>query len=676
MGEVRRSWVVFSLIALSLLSGCLGGGSSKVPVTKNAVIEVFWAVSQGPGLPGVRFLKNGEAVTGHETDADGRVELSLKTGDRLVPQMDGYVFWPAEVVVSSKNPMLEFVGNIVEATEVVIHSISQDEINPRLLHVECQGSLEGVLASVLINGKPGLLAALEESSTMAVTNSFQVLVKEEAEGSIHVDIGQGVQFDSKYIEPVLVDLPKSVFAGGAGTSASPYLVELPEQLDAVRGHLQKYFLQIADLDLASFCAQNEQGWEPIGIENEEFEGVYDGNGYAISNLRINRADQELVGLFGSIAGTVKNVNLLDVDMHGGTWTGGLAGWSWEPISSCSATGVVHGHNEVGGLVGALHYGSLINCHSDATVKGQNRVGGLVGVLFQGAMQNSSASGEVTADGVGAGGAVGFSKESEIVGCRASGPVRGQQQVGGLAGTASGVILNSSAAGGIGTSKKDPELMEGMAGGLLGGVYDTIIISGCYATGYVVSHDSVGGLVGDMNDGAILNSYATGDVSGTFYLGGLVGSMATSEDSEHILISRSYALGQVTGDTSMGGLVGFLPEHGEICDCFALGNVTAKSYVGGLAASNHGKIHRSYAAGQVTSLDSWQCGGLVGEIDCGQVFASYYDQEASDQSDTGRGEPRLTAEMKQQATFVDWDFTSTWAIDEGVSYPYLQWKGLP
>jgi hypothetical protein len=58
-------------------------------------------------------------------------------------------------------------------------------------------------------------------------------------------------------------------------------------------------------------------------------------------------------------------------------------------------------------------------------------------------------------------------------------------------------------------------------------------------------------VGDMNDGAILNSYATGDVSGTFYLGGLVGSMATSEDSEHILISRSYALGQVTGDTSMG-----------------------------------------------------------------------------------------------------------------------------
>lgn len=92
MGEVRRSWVVFSLIALSLLSGCLGGGSSKVPVTKNAVIEVFWAVSQGPGLPGVRFLKNGEAVTGHETDADGRVELSLKTGDRLVPQMDGYVF--------------------------------------------------------------------------------------------------------------------------------------------------------------------------------------------------------------------------------------------------------------------------------------------------------------------------------------------------------------------------------------------------------------------------------------------------------------------------------------------------------------------------------------------------------------------------------------------------------
>ena len=31
-------------------------------------------------------------------------------------------------------------------------------------------------------------------------------------------------------------------------------------------------------------------------------------------------------------------------------------------------------------------------------------------------------------------------------------------------------------------------------------------------------------------------------------------------------------------------------------------------------------------------------------------------------------------MTTEATFVDWDFTDTWTIDEGTSYPCLQWQG--
>jgi hypothetical protein len=33
-------------------------------------------------------------------------------------------------------------------------------------------------------------------------------------------------------------------------------------------------------------------------------------------------------------------------------------------------------------------------------------------------------------------------------------------------------------------------------------------------------------------------------------------------------------------------------------------------------------------------------------------------------------------MKQQSTFVHWDFTTIWAIDEGVSYPYFLWQIPP
>src|SRR5690606_14592694 len=32
--------------------------------------------------------------------------------------------------------------------------------------------------------------------------------------------------------------------------------------------------------------------------------------------------------------------------------------------------------------------------------------------------------------------------------------------------------------------------------------------------------------------------------------------------------------------------------------------------------------------------------------------------------------------RQQATFTGWDFTGTWAIDEGFSHPYLRWYGNP
>ncbi len=47
--------------------------------------------------------------------------------------------------------------------------------------------------------------------------------------------------------------------------------------------------------------------------------------------------------------------------------------------------------------------------------------------------------------------------------------------------------------------------------------------------------------------------------------------------------------------------------------------------------------------------------------------SYYHQEVTHQSYTGKGE------IKQQATFIGFDFTNVWAIDPAIndSYPYLQ-----
>ena len=40
---------------------------------------------------------------------------------------------------------------------------------------------------------------------------------------------------------------------------------------------------------------------------------------------------------------------------------------------------------------------------------------------------------------------------------------------------------------------------------------------------------------------------------------------------------------------------------------------------------------------------------------------------------GYGTPLTDAQMKQQSSFVGWDFTTIWAICEGTNYPRLLWS---
>jgi hypothetical protein len=110
--------------------------------------------------------------------------------------------------------------------------------------------------------------------------------------------------------------------------------------------------------------------------------------------------------------------------------------------------------------------------------------------------------------------------------------------------------------------------------------------------------------------------------------------------------------------------------GSVSKSYATGSVSGKSSIGGLVGSNEdGNVSNSYATGSVSGV-LWSIGGLVGYNAGGSVTTSYYDKNTTGQSDTGKGTPKTTAEMKQQATFVDWDFDTIWQIDEGVSYPTL------
>jgi hypothetical protein len=71
------------------------------------------------------------------------------------------------------------------------------------------------------------------------------------------------------------------------------------------------------------------GFEPIGNYSNEFTGTFDGKGYKITNLYINRSTTDYVGLFGftGSGSEIKDVGLEEVNVSGDLYVGGLVGYN-------------------------------------------------------------------------------------------------------------------------------------------------------------------------------------------------------------------------------------------------------------------------------------------------------------------------------------------------------------
>lgn len=183
------------------------------------------------------------------------------------------------------------------------------------------------------------------------------------------------------------------------------------------------------------------------------------------------------------------------------------------------------------------------------------------------------------------------------------------------------------------------------GGLAGEIGSDGAVTSCYATGQVAGDEDVGGLVG-LNQGTITGCYASATVEGRLYVGGLAG------ENRHQVIS-SYATGDVTGNQYVGGLVGSNWGYKE----------------------RSATITESYSTGAVKgrTIGATDLGGLVGEINYGSVQRSYWDTETSGKVISAGGEGRTTALMRNQATYINWNFAAVWDIspDKNDGYPFLR-----
>ena len=241
------------------------------------------------------------------------------------------------------------------------------------------------------------------------------------------------------------------------------------------------------------------GWQPIGDEDDPFVAIFEGGGYTLANLIINRSGMDDdVGLFGNTGGGAKIANLglpnLNITLASATNVGGLVGRNDDSIIANSyVMGSVsaRSNRSVGGLVGFSNNSTITASYAMASVGGDSRVGGLVGLNNNGIIMVSYATGSVIGDSL----------------------------VGGLVGR-----------NGFGT------------------------ITNNYATGTVRGKDEVGGLVGLNRGGTIANNYTTGSVRGNTRTGGLAG-----RNSNRGSISDSYWLREM--DSTLNDISGSSLPYG-------------------------------------------------------------------------------------------------------------------
>ena len=273
----------------------------------------------------------------------------------------------------------------------------------------------------------------------------------------------------------------------------------------------------ADIN-ASASRDGGAGFKPIGAvyfygnilySDSAFSGKFDGKGFKVSGLYINRpASDSGTGLFGYVRNAeIKNVAVVDADIKGRGYVGALAGRVYgSTVSGCYTSGTVAGDSVAGGLIGAVDAatGAVTGCYTSAAVSGKNTLGGLVGRNgMSSKVTRCYSAGTVTGTGDVAGGLVGYN-DFEIQDSYSTATVKGKNRVGGFVGESHYNAMN-----------------------FLPGGSNTI--TQCYSAGLVTGESSVGGFVG-LNDNSSIIRFCNWDkdVSGQTSAGSGAGASVTGK----------------------------------------------------------------------------------------------------------------------------------------------------
>lgn len=303
----------------------------------------------------------------------------------------------------------------------------------------------------------------------------------------------------------------SSFAGGKGTSATPYLIETGAQLVLMKKYSDKYFKLTQNINL------DNKAWPVF-----DFSGSLDGDGFIISNLKITRSDDN-VGLFGVLSGTVKNLTISGVNIDTNA-------------------------DNVGALAGYCDYsGKVMDCtvmlNSASSIEGGNNVGGVVGLVENGTVTGCTVKGDTTKSQIIGRGCVGglvgqfYDHQTPLEDCYVSVNVSGTEDVGGLIGLSYRLTIKRCSF--VGSLEA-----ENYVAGVIGEDCGDSDLYGCKAEVEIsVSQAYAAGLMncGSVFTQKIVGSYAVGEIACDSSSAEPVGGLLTSSSAVNATVDSCYSM---------------------------------------------------------------------------------------------------------------------------------------
>ena len=313
----------------------------------------------------------------------------------------------------------------------------------------------------------------------------------------------------------------------------------------------------------------------------------------------------LVGNTGNGTNNLTNTYVLNTNVSGSTYVGGVVGLSYMTATNVHKTGNVTGTSGVTGGVFGFTSSALNNVDSVGDVSGSYSVGGLIGDAGTSTLTNAFALGSVSGNAYQVGGLIGNYGGGTLTNTSAGGAaktVSGTYNVGGLIGrSSSNVTFSNASFTGTSITASNVTATESNVGGMVGYVSGTANVSNSNMTGAAVTGvgNYAGGLVGFASTAVnIANSYAkTTTISGAGFVGGLAGNMGSSGGVNGGSMLNSYFEGSITltgtNKINYGGLAGYMVPGSWLSNSYY--NIDTSTIDGNKVVTPGGLFNAQYTA---------------------------------------------------------------------------------